>query len=124
MHLRRMFNTWCLFMSATWSLSAPAVAAGCADQDRVANTTGAIIPGHASAYTVTGTGRLQFYSAPSKACRMHGVFIVPGDTVTAYRIHEGFVSVLYLNLKTGTDASGWVELKRLSANGTGVAPAQ
>lgn len=40
---------------------------------------------------------------------MKGVFVIPGDTVNAYRESAGFTAVMYTNPKTGADASGWVE---------------
>jgi hypothetical protein len=68
---------------------------------------------------VIGTGRLQFYSAPSPNCAMAGVFIVPKDKVIAYeRSDDGWTSVMYLNPKTGNDVQGWVRTSRLKTTGT------
>ena len=36
------------------------------------------------AEVVVGSGRLQFYSAPSKDCAMPGVFVIPKDSLIAY----------------------------------------
>src|SRR5262249_42487233 len=36
------------------------------------------------ANVVTGTGRLQFYSAPSERCPMPGVFVIPKDSLISY----------------------------------------
>src|SRR5215468_8004544 len=38
----------------------------------------------ATANVVTGTGRLQFYSAPNAGCPMNGVFVIPKDELIAY----------------------------------------
>ena len=48
----------------------------------------------------------------------------PGDSVTAYGKHAAYTPAMYINLKTGTDASGWVESARLKSNGTGISPTQ
>lgn len=56
---------------------------------------------------VTGSGRLQFHSAPDSACPMKGAFIIPKDEVIAYaQTRDGWSSVMYLNPRTGNDVSG------------------
>src|SRR5262249_10708414 len=73
---------------------------------------------------VIGAGRLQFYSAPSTACPMQGVFVIPKDELIAYaQSNDGFTSVMYSNPRTGTTVSGWVKSARLKENGT-VGPRQ
>lgn len=73
---------------------------------------------------VTGTGRLQFYSAPSLRCAMDGVFVIPKDQLIAYaQTSDGWSSVMYLNPRTGKDVSGWVRAARLKPTGT-VGPRQ
>jgi hypothetical protein len=68
---------------------------------------------------VTGSGRLQFYSAPSLACAMSGVFVIPKDFLVAYaRTDSGWTSVMYINPRTGADVSGWVRSERLKITGT------
>jgi hypothetical protein len=68
---------------------------------------------------VTGAGRLQFYSAPARACAMKGVFVVPKDSLIIYaQSADGWSSVMYLNSKTGESVSGWVRSDRLKATGT------
>ena len=68
---------------------------------------------------VTGSGRLQFHSAPDSACPMKGIFIIPKDEVIAYaQTRDGWSSVMYLNSKTGNDVSGWVRSARLRTIGT------
>jgi len=71
------------------------------------------------ANVVTGTGRLQFYSAPNERCAMAGIFIIPKDKLIAYaRTDDGWTSVMYVNPRTGNDVSGWVRSARLKETGT------
>jgi hypothetical protein len=71
------------------------------------------------ANVVTGTGRLQFYSAPNFRCPMNGVFVIPKDQLVAYaRSDDGWTSVMYINPRTGDDVSGWVRSERLKVTGT------
>jgi hypothetical protein len=73
---------------------------------------------------VTGTGRLQFYSAPDPHCAMRGVFIIPNDEVITYaQSRSGWSSVMYANPGTGRSVSGWVKSTRLKEKGT-IAPAR
>lgn len=68
---------------------------------------------------VIGTGRLQFYSAPSRQCALKGVFVIPHDQVVTYaETTDGWSSVMYVNPHTGNDVSGWVRSERLKATGT------
>ena len=68
---------------------------------------------------VTGSGRLQFYSAPNAACAIDGVFVIPKDFLVAYaRTDSGWTSVMYINPRTGADVSGWVRSERLKVTGT------
>jgi len=68
---------------------------------------------------VTGTGRLQFYSAPNLHCPIAGVFVIPKDELVAYaQSDDGWSSVMYVNPKTGNDVSGWVRSARLKITGT------
>ncbi len=71
------------------------------------------------ANVVTGTGRLQFYSAPNLHCPVSGVFVIPNDELVAYaQTNDGWSSVMYVNPRTGNDVSGWVRSARLKATGT------
>lgn len=62
----------------------------------------------------TGTGRLQFLSAPDPGCSMAGVFVVPGDRLSASLSLDAFVLVSYTNPKSGRRVEGWVTRERLS----------
>ena len=71
------------------------------------------------AHVVTGPGRLQFYSAPNLRCAMDGVFVIPKDKLVGYaQTDDGWMSVMYVNPRTGADVSGWVRSQRLKATGT------
>lgn len=96
----------------------------CKAIDERAALSGARIPGSEGIYRVVGQGRLQFYSAPSEACAMKGVFILPGEQVSAYILFGEFTAVMYVNRKTLVDVEGWVKTSRLEATGTGFAPKQ
>lgn len=89
-----------------------------------ASKIGVYIPGDDSGRQVIGSGRLQFYSAPNSACKVRGVFILPNETVDAYTEYNNFTSVIYINVKTKTKATGWVESSRLKPTGLGIAPHQ
>jgi hypothetical protein len=73
---------------------------------------------------VTGTGRLQFYSAPNLRCAINGVFVIPKDELIAYgETNDGWSSVMYVNPRTGNSVQGWVRSERLKGTGT-VGPRQ
>ncbi len=55
---------------------------------------------------------------------MKGVFILPGEQVSAYILFGEFTAVMYVNRKTLVDVEGWVKTSRLEATGTGFAPKQ
>jgi hypothetical protein len=72
---------------------------------------------------VTGTGRLQFYSAPNFRCPIDGVFVIPKDELIAYALtNDGWSSVMYAPPKKD-NVSGWVRSSRLKEIGT-VGPKQ
>ena len=96
----------------------------CETIEAAAIKSAARIPGHASGHTVIGQGRLQFFSAPCVGCKLQGVFIRPGERVNAYLASSGYVLVMYLDTKTGSEANGWVQQNRLKANDYGIAPKQ
>jgi len=103
------------------ALTATAHAApNCEKLDNDASHAGEAVPGCQAIRKVTGTGRLQFYSAPDPRCKMPGVFIIPGDTVVAYVDHKGYTSVMYAS--RDNSVMGWVESRRLKETGTGISP--
>jgi len=68
---------------------------------------------------VIGSGRLQFYSAPSRECPIAGTFIVPKDSVIMYAQTDDFrwSWVAYLGGATPLETSGWVISDRLKTTG-------
>jgi hypothetical protein len=71
------------------------------------------------ANVVTGTGRLQFYSAPKLQCVMDGVFVIPKDLLISYaETRDGWTSVMYTNPRTNDVVQGWVRSARLKPTGT------
>ncbi len=96
----------------------------CRALDAKANDTGDRIPGYDAGRIVIGKDRAFFHSAPDAACRIKGVFVIPGDRLIAYTEYKGWTAVMFVNLKTGTDSEGWIESSRLKADGTGISPRQ
>lgn len=114
-------------LAAVLSFSSPLSAYGgtdCAASEANAKRFGVHIAGSESGRTTIGKGRVFFYSAPEPECKMASTFVVPGETLNAYIEHNGFTFVLYQNLTTATQASGWVISARLKDNGYGIAPKQ
>jgi len=71
------------------------------------------------AEVVTGTERLQFYSAPNLNCVMIGVFVIPMDQLIAYaQSGGGWTSVMDSNPRTNDVVWGWVKSARLKVTGT------
>jgi hypothetical protein len=104
-------------MLLAWALMSQAAQATCTEPSAGSEQAPALSP--PLSQVVTGTGRLQFHSAPDSACAMKGVFIIPKDEVIAYaQTRDGWSSVMYLNPRTGNDVSGWVRSARLKTIGT------
>lgn len=97
---------------------------GNCDEIQRAAEHGDYIAGDDSGRTVIGKGRLQFYSAPDYSCKMPGVFILSGESVTAYADYLGFTSVAYPSSREGGLVYGWVRSDRLRPNGFGISPKQ
>jgi hypothetical protein len=96
----------------------------CVKLNSAASSNGVYISGADAGRTVTGKGRLQFYSAPDFSCAIKGTFILQGESVDAYTEYGGFTSVVYLGSKSKYPVTGWVESSRLHPNGRGIAPPQ
>ncbi|ULO23175.1 hypothetical protein [Methylocystis sp. SB2] len=89
----------------------------CKEPPAGSNTAPLISPPRGN--VVVGTGRLQFYSAPSVHCAMKGVFVVPGDNLISYaQTDDGWVSVMYVSPKSADSVTGWVRGNRLRNTGT------
>ena len=89
------------------------------------NCSGAIdvlIPSYKSTYKVIADGRLYFYSAPDKECKIKGLFIIKNDIVDAYKIDGDFIFVMFFT-KDNKSVEGWVDIRGVAATGSGVGPA-
>ncbi|MDN7742289.1 hypothetical protein [Burkholderia gladioli] len=123
--LKRRMSLNLLITVAIFAEIFPASASvNCETLNDTASKTGDYIAGEEAGRTVTGRGRLQFYSAPAYSCEMKGVFILPNESVEAYTNYRGFTSVAYLNPKQSKPVLGWVRSNRLTRNGLGIAPVQ
>jgi hypothetical protein len=107
MSLARILLICAIGSAALLGLGTAAHADDCKEPVEGSNNTPMFSPPIAA--VVTGSGRLQFYSAPNSHCVMTGVFVIPKDELVAYAMtSDGWWSVMYLNPKTGNDVSGWV----------------
>ncbi|WP_246327084.1 hypothetical protein [Burkholderia guangdongensis] len=97
-------------------------AMSCDELNKHASHAVASIPLSESGMTVIGSGRLQFYSAPSLECKMKGVFILTGESVNAYIKYNGFTSVAYVSSKNNDPVKGWVRSTRLKRNDLEISP--
>jgi hypothetical protein len=61
-----------------------------------------------------GEGHIQFFTAPSEACAIKGIFVVAGDSLTVSLRYRDFAFATYTNLKTGKTAEGWVRDNRVA----------
>lgn len=67
---------------------------------------------------VTGSGQLQFHSAPRRDCAMRGVLVIPKEHLVAYaESDDGWTSVMYSGVEGG-GVTGWVRSSRLTSTGT------
>ena len=70
-------------------------------------------------YKVAGTGRLYLYSGPDEKCLDKKLFVIPGDSMTAYAVygeHEEWTNVGFMQ-KDGEEVTGWVRTDRLMFTG-------
>ena len=86
-----------------------------------ANAKGVRFDNTDNVYKVSGSGRLQFYSAPDSRCAEKDVFVVPGNELYAYVEYGKYYSVMYV-ANDGNQVNGWVEKFRLVETHTGIAP--
>jgi len=87
---------------------------GCAAIQATAVKEATRVPADAESKQVTGSGRLQFHSAPDSGCVMKGIFIVTGESVVALQEFSGYTSVRYRNPRTAIEVSGWVTSTQLA----------
>lgn len=111
---------WLIFLSFILSFAVSA-SDFCQKLDKKSLSQGARFDNSQNIYSVGGKGRLQFYSAPDKACSINHVFVIPGDELIAYYEYHNFYRVMYL--ANGNDGvTGWVEKERLIETHKGIAP--
>ncbi|GLQ94393.1 hypothetical protein [Dyella acidisoli] len=103
-------------------IACPAMATDCPALDKKGNDEGIRIPGSNAVMVTIGTGRVQFYSAPSDRCEMKGIFVLPREQLTGYGTYGDFTSVMYMNPKSGVDVEGWVKSSRVKYTGYGIGP--
>lgn len=65
---------------------------------------------------VISNKKLYLYAAPDAQCKMKGVFVIKGDSLTVYKPYKKWVNVMYIN-KDGEDYTGWVSSKQIKING-------
>ena len=65
---------------------------------------------------VIGNKKLNFYSAPNMQCKMQGIFVIKGDSLTIYKPYKDWLNVMYIS-KDGEDYTGWVSAKQVKVNG-------
>jgi hypothetical protein len=93
----------------------------CKDAAAAATTGSKPVPADIAGRRVTGVARLQFHSAPDAACTLQGVFILPGEAVTALADNKNYTLVNYINPRNGNEATGWVRSDRLALSESGPA---
>lgn len=63
--------------------------------------------------------RVYFHTAPSKKCKQHNIFIIPEDSVIAYKDiqynNETWVNVMYIGKHN--EVQGWIKKKYLKETG-------
>lgn len=75
-------------------------------------------------YEVVGAGRLYFHTAPKDTCMDKKIFVIPGDSLTAYKESGQWSQVVFIS-KNGEPVNGWVlteRLKFLGASGMEMTP--
>ncbi|WP_230351273.1 hypothetical protein [Lelliottia sp. WAP21] len=65
-----------------------------------------------SPFVVAAKNRVYFHTAPDSSCKQLDKFVIAGDYLYAYKIHEGFTYVNYFTAK-GNEVKGWVNSSEL-----------
>jgi hypothetical protein len=65
---------------------------------------------------IIGNKKLFFYTAPDAQCKMKGIFVIKGDSLTVYKPYKDWFNVMYI-AKDGEDYTGWVSSKQIKING-------
>jgi hypothetical protein len=83
-----------------------------------------LIPSNQSGREVITSTRSYFYTAPKSTCANKQLFLIKGDVVDAYFDYGDYTYVMYINLKTGEDTTGWLLTHHLKETGFGMGPKQ
>ncbi len=86
----------------------------CAALDAVAGKASVPVAAAQAQRRVSGSGRLQFHTAPASTCVMPGIFILSKEAVKAYADHAGYTLVQYVNPRSGLEVTGWVQSGRVA----------
>jgi hypothetical protein len=65
---------------------------------------------------VIGNKKHYFYTAPDLQCKMKGVFVIKGDSLTVYKPYKDWLNVMYI-AKNGEDYIGWISSKQVKILG-------
>ncbi|KEY57888.1 hypothetical protein [Serratia sp. DD3] len=65
-------------------------------------------------FAVANKSKVFFYSAPDEGCKQDEMFLVLGDYLYAYKIHQGFTYVNYITIN-GKEVKGWVNSAEIQA---------
>lgn len=65
---------------------------------------------------VIGNKKLYFYTASDLQCKMKGIFLIKGDSLTVYSRYKDWFNVMYI-AKDGEDYIGWVSSKQVKIIG-------
>lgn len=65
---------------------------------------------------VIGNSRLYFHSAPKSKCKIKGVFVINGDSLTVYKSYGNWANVMFIS-RDGEDFIGWVQDNRIKIIG-------
>jgi hypothetical protein len=65
---------------------------------------------------VIGNKNLYFYTTPDLQCKMKGVFVIKGGSLTVYKLYKNWLNVMYI-ANDGEDYVGWVLSKQVKIIG-------
>jgi hypothetical protein len=99
---------------AVTALASAPSGGNCAALDAMAGKAGVPVAAARAQRRVSGSGRLQFYTAPASTCVMPGIFILTQEAVKAYADHAGYTLVKYVNPRNGFEVTGWVQSGRVA----------
>ncbi|EOS1663865.1 hypothetical protein ERU82_RS19090 [Escherichia coli] len=66
----------------------------------------------ANPLVIAAQSKVYFYTAPDSSCKQQDKFVIAGDYLYAYKIHQAFTYVNYFTAK-GSEVKGWVNSSEL-----------